>query len=542
MKRFIIGIYLISVLYFKGSAYDGQLDASFGTAGLVSTAIDNFAVINSSVIQADGKIVVSGWSGVTKVTGINFTLARYNSNGTLDSSFGNAGVVITTFPGTDNQINSMMLQPDGKIVVGGVTNVGGYRSFVLARYNTNGFLDATFGNAGIAVTNVGISAGIVSIALQSDGKMVALGQNFAGTSLMVVARYYSDGTLDNGSQGGTGFGSNGIVLLNINPHDQSASIAVQENGKIVIGGSTGLPGSRDFMVARLTSTGVLDPSFGTGGSVITSFALDAQVNDLKIQKDGKIILVGFTGAPNSLDFALVRYNSDGSLDASFGSGGIVTTDLGGNDQIFEVILQPDGKLIVGGTSNVSGINQFVLTRYTAHGLVDLTFNPSSSTPGTVFTSFIGDNSELFALALQQNGRVVASGNVLTGLTTSEFGLARYLNNNPLQFTQITSPTDYMLFSSPLLTVSGAAQNPSNIGVFADGVLIGSTMTSGSTNNWSVKTTLPLSAGAYVISAIAAYKDGNVNLASSNPITIVVNDCRSALSLGIASKYCAATLS
>jgi len=538
MKKFMIGLCL---LYLNCIAYDGQLDTSFGNNGLVTTFINNFSVILGVVIQSDNKIVVGGWSGTSGVLGQNFSLARYNVNGTLDGSFGNAGIVITSLPGSNSEIKSIVLQTDGKIVVGGFATIGGFNSFMLARYNTDGSLDNTFGNAGIVISNVGVSTGIVSIALQSDGKIVALGQPINGLPGFIIARYYSNGTLDNGSEGGSGFGANGIVIVNLTGSNEAASIAVQEDGSIVAGGSTGPSGSRSLIVLRVTSSGSLDMSFGINGSVITSFPSDAQGTNLKVQRDGKIVLIGFTGPTNSREFALVRYNSNGALDTAFGSGGIVTTSLGGNDQIFEVVFQADDKLIVGGTSNVPGQNSFVLTRYTANGAIDLTFNPASSTPGTVFTTFGTDNSQISSLALQQNGRIVAAGNVLTSVVTSGFALARYLDNTLLPFTQITVPINNVIFSSPLLTVSGTAQNPSNIGIFADGILIGSTVTSGSANNWSLITTVPLTAGIHVITAVAEYKDGNVNLPSSNSVTIVVNNCRSALSLSIASKYCPETL-
>jgi len=523
------------MLYTKCTAFDGQLDATFN-GGTVTTFINNFSSIFATAIQADGKIVSAGLSG-TSDSMTDFTVARYTTTGSLDSTFGINGIRTTFLGGVENQINALVIQPDGKIVVGGQGTVD--NTFALVRYTIDGTPDSTFGTAGTVVTPLGIPAAIVGIALQSDGKIVVVGQPSSGSTMFIVARYYENGAIDNGLQGGSGFGTAGVALIDLSGADESSSIAIQEDGKIVVGGSAGPLGTRTFAAARLDTNGALDLSFGGVGSVTTAFPADAQGANLIVQPDGKIILIGSTGQLNTRDFALVRYNSDGTLDSGFGIGGIATTEVGSNDQIFQVVLQPDGKLVVAGFSDVNGIDNFALARYNGDGVLDVTFNPSGSMPGVVVTPFNGGlASQAFQVALQQNGSIVASGKIFT-VSGSNFGFAltRYLNNNPLVATQITAPRDTILFSNGTFVVSGIAQNPSNIGIFADGVLIGRTVTSGATNAWSVQTTIPVANGSHIITAVAEYKNGNVNLASTNAVRICVDSCRSPLSAAIASKYC-----
>jgi len=527
------------MLYASCAAFDGQLDATFN-GGTVITFINNFSTISATAIQADGKIVSAGYSG-TSASAIDFTLARYNTNGLLDSTFGVNGIRTTFLGGTANQIHAIVIQPDGKIVVGGQGTVD--NAFVLARYTADGTPDSTFGTAGTVVTVLSAPAGIFGIALQADGKIVVVGQPLSAPKMFIVARYYENGAIDNGLQGGSGFGINGVALIDLPGADDASSIAVQEDGKIVVGGSAGPIGMRTFAAARLDTKGALDLSFGGVGSVTTAFPADAQGANLIVQPDGKIILIGSTGQLNMQDFALVRYHSDGTLDSGFGMGGVTTTAIGNNDQIFQVVLQPDGKLVVAGFSDVNGIDNFALARYNTNGVLDVTFNPSGTMPGVVVTPFNGGlASEAFQVALQQDGSIVASGAIFNVPSSNfGFGLARYLNNNPLVATQITAPINNILFSNDTFTISGIAQNPSNIGIFADGILIGRAVTSGTTNSWSAQTTVPLANGSHVITAVAEYKNGNVNLLSTNSVTINIDSCRSSLSSAIASKYCSGTV-
>jgi uncharacterized delta-60 repeat protein len=338
---------------------DGSLDTGFGTGGTVITEVgfedgsEGFAV----VLQPDSKIVVAGsaiWGG--------FVLARYNSNGSLDTGFGWGGYVTTSFTTftEDNRGygHAVALQPDGKIVVAGYTNGSSY--IALARYNSDGSLDTGFGDGGKVMSDFDKCNGVegYAMALQSDGKVLVAGDcepiNNNNEAFLLV-RYNSDGSLD------TGFGNGGIVTTDFSwNEDEGHAVMLQADGKIVVaGGMSTYPNNIDFELARYYSDGSLDAGFGKSGKVTTDFfGRDDYGYAVALQGDGKIVVAGSSGG----DFALARYNSDGSLDAGFGTGGKTTTDFGGDDDGgYAVALQTDGKIVVAGSSG----GDFVLARYVA---------------------------------------------------------------------------------------------------------------------------------------------------------------------------------
>jgi uncharacterized delta-60 repeat protein len=371
-------------------------------------------------LQPDGKIVAAGTAtrGATIIS--DFALARYNPDGSLDATFGSAGKVTTDFGGDSDRAQSVALQPDGKIVAAGTTSTPGVSGadFALARYNPDGSLDATFGSAGKVTTDFG--GGAEAVALQPDGKIVAAGSASPGATIFsdfALARYNPDGSLD------ATFGSGGKVTTHFaSGTDQAFGVALQPNGKIVAAGTAHTGTSYNFALARYNPDGSLDATFGSGGKVTTEFTANFdQANTVALQPNGKIVAAGRTGAGTSHDFALARYNPDGSLDATFGSGGKVTTDFtGGSDQAFGVALQPNGKIVAAGTAHTGTILEFALVRYKKHGGLD----PSFGSGGKVTTDFTGSNDLAFGVALQPDRKIVAVGDA--GTVNSDFALARYL--------------------------------------------------------------------------------------------------------------------
>ncbi|MFF7892429.1 hypothetical protein ACFZDI_11025 [Streptomyces sp. NPDC007907] len=333
---------------------DGSLDTTFGTGGTVITDFGDDAAAFDVALQSDGKIIAVGRSGVN--TYHDFALARYNPDGSLDTTFGTGGTVTTNFEGDeqgdpwdgDDEANGVALQPDGKIVVvgGGAPGVGA--EFALARYNTDGSLDTTFGTGGTVTSGFGVAFGV---ALQPDGKIVAVGV-FSSQGGFALARYNSDGSLD------TTFGTDGKATADFGSGSILYGVALQTDGKIIAVGSGGPSDNRRSVLTRYNSDGSLDTTFGTGGTVTTDFGGRDWTREVALQTDGKIIAVGTGGAIGNLDFALARYNSDGSLDATFGTGGKVTTDFGGDSGASGVALQTDGKIIAVGSNG-----DFALARY-----------------------------------------------------------------------------------------------------------------------------------------------------------------------------------
>jgi len=276
---------------------DGTLDASFGTNG---TVISTAGFFSNSMIVQDSKLVVAGSSSG------NFALARYSAEGELDTSFGTNGLVVTDFGGFD--VGYSVIVQDGKLlVVGGSSidggSINGQSNFVLVRYSADGELDTSFGNN----DRVGDGLDVGYSVIVQDGKLLVVGDSsIEGESRSALVRYSADGELD------TSFGNNGIVITDLNGYGHATSIIVQD-GKLLVVGTR----DTDFALTRYSANGELDTSFGTNGIVITDFGSIDSSASATVQEDGKIIVAGASAQRNNSNFAIARYNSDGSLDANF---------------------------------------------------------------------------------------------------------------------------------------------------------------------------------------------------------------------------------
>ncbi|GIK42646.1 MAG: hypothetical protein BroJett011_64790 [Chloroflexota bacterium] len=414
---FLLGFTLISGNIVRADG-PGDLDLSFGTAGKVTTSFSDYDTGNAVAIQADGKILVGG-SGV----GNKFVLARYNPNGSLDTSFEGDGKVITDFGSSIAlaDITGLAIQTDGKIVATGYITLGGNQGdFALARYNTDGSLDTSFDGDGKATFSFNEDDRSFGVAIQPHGKIVATGYTLSYPSDLVSIRLNSNGSLD------TSFDYDGIIIANFGNEEKGSDVVIQPDGKIVVASKY----SGTLMLVRYNSNGSPDTSFDGDGSVLTSISCNPPRCDVAIQSDGKFVAVGFS-AYN--DFLLTRRNSDGSLDTSFGTSGRVLTDFGGYDQAHDVALQPNGKILVAGTT---ANTNFALARYHSDGTLDTSF----SFDGRVITDF---GAEEFgnALAIQSDGNIVVAGDTRVG-GQRDFAVARYLG--------CTSP-------SPCLTLTKTVQ-------------------------------------------------------------------------------------
>jgi uncharacterized delta-60 repeat protein len=383
-------------------AADGDLDTTFDGDGMVITDfVGGTDESYNVVIQSDGKIVVVGKASN------DFALARYNSDGSLDSTFDGDGKVTTAFGGDDFGYG-VALQSDGKIMVAGGDDSGGADDFGLARYNSDGSLDTTFDGDGKVTTDFAAGAAYAQdMAIQPDGKMVLVG--IAGNDF-AVARYNTDGSLD------TTFDTDGMLTTDFGGGtDLALHLAFQPDGKIVVAGRNDIGGAEDFAVARYNTDGSLDTTFSTDGKVTTNFGGDDFGHGVSIQADGKIVVVGTGGAVG--DFAVARYNSDGSLDSTFDGDGKVTTDFGGTDEGFGGKIQADGKIVVAGLSG----NDFAVARYDTDGSLDTTF----STDGKVITDITGGSDGGYGVALQSDGKIVVA-----GFAGPDFGVVRYDSSQP----------------------------------------------------------------------------------------------------------------
>jgi uncharacterized delta-60 repeat protein len=381
-------------------AQAGHLDPNFGNGqpGIFgfsqSSANGSSSSVTGIALQSDGKIVIAGQAGNRSA------LLRLTTNGTLDSSFGSGGVVISRIGGDINQIfTSLALQSDGKILV---TASGCPPRDELARFNADGSLDTSFGSSGIA----SLSFRVFAVTVQPDGKILATGENYP---VALMARLLSTGQLD------TSFGSSGQAPLIAS----ASSIALQSDGKILVASGGISSGS----LARYNTDGSLDKSFGISGQTATITPLNA----IAVQSDGRIVGAGANTSRLSLNgnatgFGLVRFNTNGSIDATFGAHGGVTTAFANavNTSAGSVRIQTNGDLVAAGSSGTSGTStSFALARYLSTGKLDSTFG----TAGLVTTSF-GSNTiaGVASLVLQGDGKIVAAGTV----SGSVIEVARYL--------------------------------------------------------------------------------------------------------------------
>ncbi|MEO8071917.1 MAG: FG-GAP-like repeat-containing protein [Acidobacteriota bacterium] len=365
----------------------GSLDTSFGTGGKVTTLFSDIRssqAASSLVIQPDGKIVVAGMVLLDfsdpRFNHYNFGLARYNTNGSLDTTFGTNGLVITDIAANKADVPvALVLQSDGKIVAAGFNGAAIApqipSDFVLVRYNSNGSLDSTFGTGGIVITDFNNDVDFASsLVIQPDGKMIAGGWTYtlANHSYdFALARYNSNGSLDNS------FGSGGKVVAdlsgasNLPGGDVMTGMVLQPDGKILCAG-TGEPNQQttltDFVIARFNPNGSLDGTFGTNGKVSTDFDGSYDfASSIALQPDGRFVVAGVAngrlenrletklrinydgfaiGSPTTSDFAVARYNPNGSLDLSFGTGGKGQTDIFGSlDAATKVLILPNGNIL-----------------------------------------------------------------------------------------------------------------------------------------------------------------------------------------------------
>ena len=418
----ITALLLSSGLIQRAEAADGDLDPTFGADGKVTTQFSNPSGIRAVAIQTDAKIVAAG------VAGFASALARYNPDGSLDQTFGTGGKIETPVSACCSIINAIAIQTDGKIVGVGY----GYNpidfpqiDFALARYNPDGTLDQTFGFGGQVTTDFfGRSDQALDLRVQPDGHIVVCGlaptdPNDPFAVDVALARYGPNGSLD------PSFGNGGKVTTDFfGSEDRAASVAIQSDGKIVIAGNTytSFSTNNDFLLARYTVDGSLDQTFGLGGKTTTDFFGEEDVaSDHFIQADGKIVVAGAAAGDFQSDFALARYNPDGSLDQTFGASGQVTTDFfGKSDRASALAALADGRIVLAGQEG-SFLTNFALARYNPNGSLDPTFGSG----GKVTTDFPGNQDFAFSVAIQGDGKLVAAGYSQVDFA-SDFALARYL--------------------------------------------------------------------------------------------------------------------
>ncbi len=348
----------------------GFLDQAFGSGGIATFPPSSESTAYAVAVQEDGKIVTAGFRGL----GGAFTLARFNVDGSFDETFNGSGWVTTSsFGGGSDGGNcfSVLVQPDGKILASGYFDYpSSQQSFGMVRYNSDGSLDGSFGTGGIVITWIGTGNCTASRSvLQGDGKILTVGK-YGSTPVdsTVVVRYLDDGTVDES------FGTDGQLRIGAGSRMIGSDIAVQPDGRIMVVGNL-LSGSNwQIFVFRADQNGIPDPLFGDDGLAIASMddAFSSEVVALALQPDGKAVVCGRTNAALNYDALLLRFNTDGSLDNTFDQDGMVSTAFSYDaDAGFDVLVQPDGKILLVGYSMAT--NNLLLARYSSAGSLDPSF-------------------------------------------------------------------------------------------------------------------------------------------------------------------------
>ncbi len=437
------------------------------TAGIAASAV---VTIGVTIAMYSGTIICFGICfglcfGIASCTG--------SSPRGLDTSFGNSGKVTLALGLADDEAFAVAVQADGKIVLAGRSFSAGQSDFALARFDTAGAIDTTFGSGGKVSTDFsGASDVAYALAILSDGTLVAGGTATSGaSSLFALAKYLANGSLD------TSFGTAGKVTLPIgSTQDEIRALGVQPNGYLLAAGFS-KASNFDLAVVRLTLAGALDTTFDSDGKKTLSIGTgDDKAHALAIQNDGRIVLAGSSVVSNITQLAVTRLSSDGSLDTTFGSSGSKTISSTSSSQIqdsaFGASILSDGSIVVSGKSDNGSAPQIFIAALTSAGVLNTDF----SDDGKLLTNFSTAATALSgygnAQALQSDGNILVVGNYTSskGVDFGALSIDRQgsadagfgsLGGETLDFGSNDEATAVALSGSSAIFIAGKTHNGSN---------------------------------------------------------------------------------
>ncbi len=507
MEKAFLVVFMTVFLAAGAHAAPGDLDTTFYGNGIEITAIGSGHDSGYSVIQqrADDKLVVAGSSN--NGSDYDFAVVRYNSKGVLDATFDGDGRLTTAIGPGDDVGTSVIQQTDGKLVIAGYSYNGSNYDFALVRYNSDGSLDTTFSGDGKLTTAIGSGDDFgAEVIQQVDGKLVVAGSSHNGSDDdFALVRYNSDGSLD------TTFSGDGKLTTAIGSgYDSGGSVIQQADGKLVVAGRSysGINYNYDFALVRYNSEGSLDTTFSGDGRLTTAIGSGDDLGASIIQQsDGKLVVAGSSSINYNDDFALVRYNSDGSLDATFSGDGKLTTAVGSASDVgMSVIQQADGKLVVAGYSNNNINNDFALVRYSSDGSLDTTFSGDGKQATAVGSA--GDIG--YSVIQQADGNLVVAGYSNNG-SDNDFALVRYTTDTLAP--TVPSGVSATVVSASQINLSWAAATDV-LGVTAYKIYRGGTLltTLGNVTSYSSTGLTPSTSYSYTVAACDAA--GNCSAQSS----------------------------
>ena len=350
---------------------NGSLDKSFGGDGIVTTEIGGFSYATSVAIDRKRRIVVGGSSTATlPATDSDFAIARYKPDGRLDRGFGDNGKLTVDFGGYEDGLYTLAIDAEGRIVAGGFSAIGdtGGARFALARFKPDGRLDESFGGGGKVTTQIGSSSYANAVAIDAAGRIVAAGSSDPDDandpdSGFALARYNPDGSLD------TSFDGDGTLTTPIGgaPYAVARSLVIGPDGRIVAGGWGTTDNGEAFVLTRYNVNGSLDSSFSQDGKLMGTAGVSPNAaNSIALDAAGRIVAGGLRFNGSHSEFTVMRFERDGSLDAGF-SGGLITTVVGADSGAYALVLDHEGRIVLGGFSYSDGYAEqsFALARYTA---------------------------------------------------------------------------------------------------------------------------------------------------------------------------------
>lgn len=432
------GICLICLLFFSFNCYSQLLgfDPSFDGDGIKELNPGTFgSAINCIVQQPDGKILSTGTGTLTSNSAMNYIVSRYLLNGDLDTTFGIGGIVTGGFDSVINTGKKMLLQPDGKILVGGYTAANPIALTGVTRLNSDGSYDTSFHSTGTALFDLTPDDDmLMDMLLQPDGKIIlggysSSGNGFAGS---FIIRLMPDGNLD------TLFNGTGILLNNayLTDYDQTVSLALQQDGKIISLASTFVNPAGRNLLKRFNTDGSIDTTFGNNGSLIYPIGIvDDSPGVVQLQPDGKIIVAGNTTIPipNSffadIDYAIGRFNTDGTPDSSFNGTGKIIIHVSHNfDAPTAVRLDNSGNIYIAGYSNVAPLCLFCvdmdmnLVKLLPNGTLDINFAYS----GIQLIDFGIEDNVAYDMIIQQDGKFLLGGYSSFGTSYNQMAMVRLI--------------------------------------------------------------------------------------------------------------------
>ena len=458
VKRFLVAIFL----FVNGSALNsfaqqpGELDVSFGVDGITLLGeLNRHDESRGLIIKENGKIAVTGKVAGTSGQDNDVEIAQLLSNGILDVAFGVDGIVVNDLGGTLDIGLDLLLNDANDLIIAASVNASGSVQSAFLSYNELGELNNGFGLGGELVFDLGLSGnGVVSVSPLIDNVFYGLG--FADEKLS-IGRFFEDGTFD------SSFGIGGVGSLDIGDIDAGVRLKVRNDGKIVFSARTEQLGEfPDAVVGVLNVDGSANLDFNGTGFLNLSLSDNIDIaTDLALLPDNKILVIGTVFDSNTLVSSIfaVKLKGDGAFDNTFGSGGIAFYDLGsGNDAASKLVVQPDGKAIIGGTTNDGNDNNFCLLRINEDGSLDPAFGDN----GIVITEVSPNNDGISDIELQADGKLVVAGTARIG-TKDDIAVARYHTGLNISVNEVENGATLKVFPNPstsqvTLTSKGVLSN------------------------------------------------------------------------------------